>query len=327
MQSKAVTSSPPPTHTPPTAVTPVPFKRPPTLLDKVVPFVIGGTSGCLATCVIQPIDMIKVQIQIKSEKYGRSANLSPFTIAREIVKERGFGYLYHGLSSALIRQITYTTTRMGIYKSLFNNYQQTHGSVNLLWKSIFGLTAGLIGSVVGNPADLILIRMQADSNLPVEQRRNYTGFFNAFSRIISEEGVPALWRGATPTIVRAMVLNFAMLGPFDEVKEKLNSWSGKKDTLSIRLTAAAVAGFLASFCSLPFDNIKTKLQKMKVDPVTKAYPYNGLIDAFSKSIKKEGVPGLWAGFPTFYTRIAPHVMITLILQDVFTEMWNKSKQK
>jgi hypothetical protein len=36
-------------------------------LDIIQPFVIGGLSGCLATMIIQPIDMIKVTIQLKSE--------------------------------------------------------------------------------------------------------------------------------------------------------------------------------------------------------------------------------------------------------------------
>jgi hypothetical protein len=35
-------------------------------VDAVQPFWIGGLSGMLATCVIQPIDMIKVMIQLKS---------------------------------------------------------------------------------------------------------------------------------------------------------------------------------------------------------------------------------------------------------------------
>lgn len=310
----------------PIRTTPAPAK-PQSFLDTAMPFIIGGSSGMMATCVIQPIDMIKVQIQIKSEKLGKSANLSPFTIAREIISTKGFGYLYHGLSSALIRQITYTTTRMGVYKSLFNNYKAKHGDVSLFYKSVFGLSAGFIGSIVGNPADLILIRMQADSTLPVEQRRNYTGFFNAFNRIIKEEGVLALWRGSGPTVLRAMVLNFAMLGPFDEVKEQLKKRTGKGETMGIKLTAAAVAGFLSSFCSLPFDNIKTKLQKMKYNEQTKSFPYNGIVDCFNKSIKNEGFTRLWAGFPTFYTRIAPHVMITLLVQDYLTEAWNKAKKK
>jgi solute carrier family 25 oxoglutarate transporter 11 len=86
------------------------------------------------------------------------------------------------------------------------------------------MTAGFIGAVIGNPADLALVRMQADTMLPVAERRNYTNVGNAFSRIVKEEGVMALWRGSTPTVTRAVVLNLAMLAPYDEVKERLNNY-------------------------------------------------------------------------------------------------------
>lgn len=46
------------------------------------------------------------------------------------------------------------------------------------------LAAGGLGAVVGTPADLSLIRMQADSTLPPEQRRNYKGVGDALTRII-----------------------------------------------------------------------------------------------------------------------------------------------
>ena len=39
-----------------------------TMFDRMQPFMIGGLSGMTATCVIQPVDMIKVRIQIKSEE-------------------------------------------------------------------------------------------------------------------------------------------------------------------------------------------------------------------------------------------------------------------
>ncbi|RZS12978.1 hypothetical protein BHM03_00044491 [Ensete ventricosum] len=38
-------------------------------------------------------------------------------------------------------------------------------------KAAIGLTAGAIGACVGSPADLALIRMQADATLPAAQRR------------------------------------------------------------------------------------------------------------------------------------------------------------
>ena len=66
--------------------------------------------------------------------------------------------------------------------------------------------------------------------------------------------------------------------------------------------------------SLPFDNVKTKLQKQTKGP-TGEYPYAGVTDCFMKSISNEGFFKLWAGLPTFVVRIAPHVMITLIVSE------------
>jgi hypothetical protein len=37
----------------------------------------------------------------------------------------------------------------------------------------------------------------------------------------------------------------------------------KKETMSIRLLASAISGVAVSLCSLPFDNVKTKVLKMK----------------------------------------------------------------
>ena len=54
-------------------------------LDAIQPFVIGGASGMLATCVIQPVDMIKVTIQLKSEEghgHGKPGATNPFSVAK-----------------------------------------------------------------------------------------------------------------------------------------------------------------------------------------------------------------------------------------------------
>lgn len=52
-----------------------------------------------------------------------------------------------------------------------------------LWqKAGAGLTAGGLGALVGSPADLTLIRMQADNTLPLASRRNYKGVGDAMVR-------------------------------------------------------------------------------------------------------------------------------------------------
>lgn len=41
------------------------------IIKSLVPFGIGGLSGAIATSIVQPIDTLKVQIQVISEKIGR----------------------------------------------------------------------------------------------------------------------------------------------------------------------------------------------------------------------------------------------------------------
>lgn len=117
---------------------------------------------------------------------------------------------------------------------------------------------------MGTPCDLALVRMQADSTLPLAERRNYKHVFDAFARIVREEGVTSCWNGATPTIVRAMVMNLAMLVTYDECKERLTAYMSKDTNPRLIQFGASMASAVATSCaSLPFDNIKTKLQKMK----------------------------------------------------------------
>lgn len=122
------------------------------------------------------------------------------------------------------------------------------------------MLAGGIGSIFGTPADLVLIRMQSDSTLPLEQRRNYKNVFDAFRRIVREEGVLSCWKGATPTVVRAMSLNLGMLVSYDESKERLQKYLGKNPN-TVWFLSSLISGGIAATMSLPFDNVKTKLQK------------------------------------------------------------------
>ncbi|KAF5191953.1 Mitochondrial carrier family [Thalictrum thalictroides] len=270
----------------------------------VKPFINGGASGMLATCVIQPIDMVKVRIQL-----GQG---SAVQVSRNMIRNEGVGALYKGLSAGLLRQATYTTARLGSFRILTNKALAANDGkpLPLYQKALCGLTAGAIGASIGSPADLALIRMQADATLPAAQRRNYTNAFNALYRIIQDEGVLALWKGAGPTVVRAMGLNMGMLASYDQSVEFFRDNLGFGEASTI-VGASAVSGFFASACSLPFDYVKTQIQKMQPDASGK-YPYTGSLDCVMKTLKSGGPLKFYTGFPVYCIRIAPHVMMTWI---------------
>ncbi|KAL2870497.1 putative mitochondrial dicarboxylate carrier protein [Aspergillus lucknowensis] len=283
-----------------------------------LPFVNGGLAGMTATVVIQPIDMVKVRLQLAGEGVRSGPRPSAFGVARDIIASGKVLDLYTGLSAGLLRQAVYTTARLGFFDtfmgSLNKKAETSNRKVTFAERAGAGLAAGGIAAMIGNPADLALVRMQSDGLKPPEARANYRSVVDALFRISKVEGITALWAGAFPTVVRAMSLNLGQLAFFAESKAQLRTrttLSPQKQTFA----ASAIAGFFASFLSLPFDFVKTRLQKQQRDPTTGKLPYKGMFDCARKVVKEEGWLRFYRGFGTYYVRIAPHAMVTLIVAD------------
>jgi len=276
----------------------------------VRPFFIGGSSACAATCCIQPLDMIKVRIQLA----GGSA--SPIAVASSVIAKEGPLALYSGLSAALLRQLTYGMTRLGIFQGLSEKFKpagKTAQDLPFLTKLGCSLSAGGIGALVGTPADAALVRMQADTTLPVDQRRNYKNGLDAMIRMAREEGVAGFFSGATPTIYRGLAINVGMLTSYGYYKQMMGPYLGA-DSQSNRFFCGFLSGWTAASVSLPFDYIKTMLQKQKPDASGKL-PYNGVLDVITKTVATEGPFAFYKGYLTFCVRITPHIMLTWVFMD------------
>ena len=273
------------------------------------------------TTIVQPIDMIKVRLQLRGESRGKT---SAFDVAKEIYRQGGMKKFYAGLDSALLRQAVYCSLRLGLYYTIDDYIRERQGGANpsATSRALNSLFAGAVGSCIANPCDLALVRMQADMTLPKAERRNYRHVFHAFSTILKDEGFLNLYRGAMPTVARAMSMNISMLVTYDECKQRLVKLYGEnKFTV---LASCWVSGIFISICWLPFDNMKTKLQKQSKGPDGK-YMYANLRDCFKKTIQREGVLGLWTSLPTFYMRVAPHAMFTLIFAEFFKKQFGMTK--
>ncbi|KAJ9614070.1 putative mitochondrial 2-oxoglutarate/malate carrier protein [Cladophialophora chaetospira] len=283
-----------------------------------LPFVNGGLSGMFATACIQPIDMVKVRLQLAGEGVKTGPRPTAMGVARDIIAQGKALDLYNGLSAGLLRQAVYTTARLGFFDTfqtaLQSRAEKNGTQITFLERGAAGLTAGGLAAMIGNPADLALIRMQSDGLKPKEARANYRSVFDALTRIAKAEGIGALWAGAYPTVIRAMALNFGQLTFFAESKSQIKHYYPNMSESANRFGASAIAGFFASFFSLPFDFVKTRLQKQTRGPDGKL-PYAGFLDCARKVVRDEGWLRFYRGFSTYYVRIAPHAMITLIVAD------------
>lgn len=289
------------------------------MVPNSIKFLFGGLSGMGATCVVQPLDLIKNRMQLIGADGGKK--VTSFGVIKQIIKSEGVFALYNGLSAGLLRQASYTTVRMGAYNSLVERFS-VNGKTSFVVQLGSGLAAGATGAFFGTPAEVTLVRMTADGRLPIDQRRNYKNVFNALARIVSEEGILALWTGCGPTIGRAMLVNMCQLTSYSQAKQRLIATGYFQEGIPLHFCASMISGLITTAASMPVDIAKTRLQNMKV--VDGKPQYKGTIDVLAKVVRHEGFFSLWGGFTPYYARLGPHTVLTFIILEQLNSLY-KSK--
>ncbi|NWS50849.1 M2OM protein, partial [Probosciger aterrimus] len=227
------------------------------------------------------------------------------------------------LSAGLLRQATYTTTRLGVYSVGLEMLGGPDGTPPpFLAKAAVGMTAGAAGAFVGTPAEVALIRMTADGRLPPAERRGYSNVFDALVRMVREEGASTLWRGCIPTMARAVVVNAAQLASYSQSKQFLLDSGRFQDDILCHFSASMISGLVTTAASMPVDIVKTRWTHIgpPIDPHWGPSPPQ---DVLFKVIRYEGFFSLWKGFTPYYARLGPHTVLTFI----FLEQMNKWYQR
>ncbi|XP_057783863.1 mitochondrial uncoupling protein 5-like [Salvia miltiorrhiza] len=295
----------------------------------------GGVASIVAGCSTHPLDLIKVRMQLQGEPAAVQslrpalafqtaaashavhmptppARVGPVSVGLRIIQHDGAAGLFSGVSATVLRQTLYSTTRMGLYEILKNKWTDSEtNSLPLPRKIAAGLIAGGVGAAVGNPADVAMVRMQADGRLPLEQRRNYKSVVDAISQMSKKEGIASLWRGSSLTVNRAMVVTASQLASYDQFKEMILEKNLMRDGLGTHVTASFAAGFVAAVASNPVDVVKTRVMNMKVE-AGKAAPYSGAVDCAVKMIKAEGPMALYKGFIPTISRQGPFTVVLFV---------------
>ncbi|PKU86850.1 mitochondrial uncoupling protein 5-like [Dendrobium catenatum] len=300
-------------------------------------FVEGGIASIVAGCSTHPLDLIKVRLQLQGESAAAAPALRPalafpgsspiaiphsnpslrrpgfLSVGAQILRAEGPSALFSGISATILRQTLYSTTRMGLYDILKTKMSSegTAAALPLHKKIAAGLIAGAVGAAVGNPADVAMVRMQADGRLPIADRRNYRGVADALGQMLRSEGLGSLWRGSALTVNRAMIVTASQLATYDEAKEAIIGRRLLPDGLPTHVAASFAAGLVAAVASNPVDVVKTRVMNMRVEK-GKAPPYTGAIDCVVKTVKAEGPMALYKGFIPTVSRQGPFTIVLFV---------------
>ncbi|KAI0385357.1 mitochondrial carrier domain-containing protein [Hypomontagnella monticulosa] len=278
------------------------------------PFWFGGSASSFAACVTHPLDLVKVRLQLRSGDAPK--NMSGTFM--HIVRTEGPLGLYSGLTASLLRQMTYSTVRFGVYEELktrFTTEDKPKPSLPLL----IGLStfSGFLGGISGNAADVTNVRMQQDAALPPAQRRQYKHGLDGMFRMLREEGVRSWFRGVWPNSTRAALMNASQLASYDTFKAALMTYTPLGDTTSTHFASSLLAGFVATTICSPVDVIKSRVMSTSHK--------QGVMHLLRDIYAKEGVTWMFKGWVPAFLRLGPQTICTFLFLEAHRKVYRRFK--
>ncbi|VDP67837.1 unnamed protein product [Echinostoma caproni] len=257
----------------------------------------GGCASAMAAACTHPLDLIKVHLQTQQKK-----EVGMIGMGIRVFKRDGFFALYNGISASILRQLTYSMTRFGMYETY---KQKKGGKMSFAESGVVACVSGFCGGIVGNPADMVNVRMQNDMKIPAAERRNYKHAIDGIIQVIKKEGTMKLFSGVSMTSLRAAFMTFGQLAFYDKFKILLINTGYFDDKPLTHMMASASAAGVATCITQPFDVMKTRL--MNAPPGK----YSGLVSC-GLDIAVTGPLGFFKGLVPAFIRLAPHTVLTFV---------------
>jgi hypothetical protein len=173
-------------------------------------------------------------------------------IRRIWIEERYKG-LCRGLSATILRELLYSSIRMGAYEPILHAMSNDTDVPSPTSKYVSALISGGIGAAIANPTDLVKVKFQSET---LEEKLPFQSTIGGFRYIYAKEGLRGLYRGSIPTILRAAILTSAQLGSYDTIKNNiLKSYFNMSDGYGLYLGTSLIAGLITTTASNPGSNL------------------------------------------------------------------------
>jgi len=184
------------------------------------------------------------------------------------------------------------------------------GMMNFMADFAAGGISGAVAKTATAPIERVKLIIQTqDSNPKIRsgEVKRYTGIMDVFTRVASEQGVKAFWRGNFTNVIRyfpTQAFNFAFK---DTIKSWFPRYSSKTEFgmfFLVNMASGGLAG-AGSLCIVyPLDYARTRLAS---DVGSGQKSFNGLADCLMKTARgPSGVMGLYNGFGVSVAGIIPY---------------------
>ncbi|XP_050526723.1 mitochondrial ornithine transporter 1-like isoform X1 [Daktulosphaira vitifoliae] len=217
----------------------------------------GAAGGGVSVFVSHPLDTVKVKMQLYPASFKNMG-----VCLKQIFNRQGIRGLYCGTIPALTSTCAETAVMFGTYGQCQKivasklDVGTDITKLNYLQNAAAGGMASVLTSLVLCPTELVKIRMQADYGV------NKKSAAKVIRETFKTDGFKGFLRGLSFTLARESIGNTVFFGTYEWCREFLKPKGQSKEGCSVFATmiSGSVAGVANWVAVYPFDVIKSKLQ-------------------------------------------------------------------
>nr|DAD22831.1 TPA_asm: hypothetical protein HUJ06_024294 [Nelumbo nucifera] len=160
---------------------------------------------------------------------------------------------------------------------------------------VAGMAAGVATVIIGHPFDTVKVKLQKHNT--EAHGVKYRSALHCTTRILKNEGVRGLYRGATSSFIGVAVESSILFGIYSQTKKSLQGeLNSSKPQLRFIIPSAAYGGAIISLVLCSSELVKCRMQVQGTDSlVGKCDKYSSPLDCAVKTIKSEGLKGIFRG--------------------------------
>lgn len=279
----------------------------------------GGVAGCISRTSVAPLERLKIMFQVQD--ILKEKNPSKYSGVRNsimrILREEGWRGLYKGNGTNCVRVFPYTATQFLVFEKLKPLLLGRDEEKLNTWSNLLGgAVAGIVSVSFTYPLDFVRARLTCQGS--VLTGHHYSGIWDALHKTASKEGVSALYRGISPTLMGIapyVGLNFMV---FESLKVGAPKDEDGRPDIYYLLGCGALAGACGQTAAYPFDLLRRRYQ---VSSLGASSEYNGgILNAFKQIIRQDGPIGLYKGLWPNFLKVVPSVAVMFVANDLLKHL-------
>lgn len=198
------------------------------------------------------------------------------------------------------------------FKKAVKSEKNPGGSWNAAFISLAaGGAARILGTACRTPFDILKQQLQIENQLREEKK----GIVETLKNIRTKLGFKGFFTGYKVTLLRDAPFAGIYFSSYELLKKQTRSLF---DTKAFQhFSAGALAGAIATCCTISGDVVKTRLQTQSR---LGSDEYAGIIDAYKKIWKNEGIRGLHKGLGPRLIYIMPASAMTFTFFEYFKKV-------